>query len=87
MLPKNLDIGDVKGRKDEKQNFASKIGSHLRKIREGVGMTQEELSEKAGYYRTYIGKIEQGQYSPSLHTIWRISYILGYDLNKFFKDF
>lgn len=87
MKPKALDIGDAKSRRSEKKEFAIKIGRHLRKIREGKKISQEDLSEKAGYYRTYVGQIEQGLYSPSAHTIWRLSHALGMSLSEFFKGF
>lgn len=75
------------GRRKEKKEFAGSIGKHLRKIRETKEISQEQLSIKAGYYHTYVNKIEQGKYSPSLHTIWRLSYALGMSLTDFFKDF
>lgn len=84
---KPRDVDKVIERRREKKEFALKIGKHLRKIRESKGISQESLSLKAGYYRTYVGKIEQGQYSPSLHTIWRLSYTLGLSLSDFFKNF
>ena len=74
-------------RKEEKQDFASAIGKHLRKIRESKNISQEQLSVKSGYYHTYVNKIEMGKYSPSLHTIWRLSYTLGLSLEEFFKGF
>lgn len=74
-------------RKAEKQKFASAIGAHLRKVRESKNISQEQLSIQAGYYHTYVNKIEMGNYSPSLHTIWRLADTLGLSLNEFFKDF
>lgn len=74
-------------RRKEKQEFALAIGKHLRKIREAKNISQEQLSIKAGYYHTYVNKIEQGKYSPSLHTIWRLSHTLGFSLEDFFKGF
>jgi len=85
MKPKDVD--SIKQRKAEKKKFAKTIGNHLRKIREAKDISQENLSLKAGYYRTYVGKIEQGQYSPSLHIIWRLADALGMSLNSFFKNF
>lgn len=85
MKPK--DVQKAQERRDEKKRFASKIGKHLRKLREAKKITQENLSEEAGYYRTYVGKIEMGSYSPSLHTIWRLSNTLGMSLDDFFKGF
>lgn len=84
---KPLNIESAKDRRKEKQLFASTIGKHLRKIREGKNISQENLALKAGYYRTYVGKIEQGKYSPSLHTIWRLSGSLGMSLKEFFRGF
>lgn len=85
MLPK--DIQSVEERRVEKKSFAFTIGKHLEKIRESKGISQENLSLQAGYYRTYVGKIENGNYSPSLHTIWRLAHALGMDLKQFFNNF
>ncbi len=88
MKPKSLMGEDTPDkRRKEKQDFASAIGKHLRKLREAKGMSQEKLSTEAGYYYTYVNKIEAGKYSPSLHTIWRLSHTLGMSLEDFFKGF
>lgn len=85
MEPKNID--NSKERRKEKVLFAKRIGVHLRKIRLSKGISQEKLSLEAGYYHTYVNKIETGKYSPSLHTIWRLSNALKLSLSDFFKDF
>ena len=85
MLPTKIDTAE--DRRVEKKKFAAKIGSYLRKIRLERDISQENLSLKAGYYRTYVAKIEQGMYSPSLHTIWRLSHALDLSLEEFFKNF
>lgn len=74
-------------RRKEKREFSKIIGEHLRKIREKKGISQERLSREAGYYHTYVNKIEKGNYSPSLHTIWRLAYTLGMSLSEFFRRF
>lgn len=84
---KPREIKNDKERRKEKQEFALKIGQHLRKIREKKNISQENLSIEAGYYRTYVGKIEQGLYSPSLHTVWRLAHALGLSLDDFFRGF
>lgn len=81
------DIQSVEERRVEKKQFASKIGKHLEKIRKEKGISQENLSLQAGYYRTYVGKIEKGNYSPSLHTVWRLAHALGLSLHDFFRSF
>lgn len=77
----------VRERRKEKVVFAQRLGVHLRKVRKEKNVSQEDLSMDAGYYRTYVGKIEQGKYSPSTHTIWRLAKTLGLGLQEFFKDF
>jgi transcriptional regulator with XRE-family HTH domain len=74
-------------RRQEKEKFAQEIGQYLRKVRESKKMSQEKLSTTAGYYYTYVNKIEMGKYSPSLHTIWRLADALGMTLSEFFKGF
>lgn len=74
-------------RKKDKEEFGKYFGAHLRSVREKKGITQEKLSMDAGYYRTYVNKIEKGYYSPSLHTVWRLVRTMGINLSEFFKDF
>lgn len=88
MKPKFLSYESTPaGRRKEKKEFAEEIGRHLRQIRESKDISQEQLSIKAGYYHTYVNKIEQGKYSPSLHTIWRLAHSLGMTLEQFLKGF
>lgn len=84
---KPIKVYSPKERQSEKKEFGKHIGKYLRQARKGKGLTQEELSLEAGYYRTYVNKIEQGNYSPSMHTIWRLADTLNMDLEEFFKDF
>ena len=52
----------------------------MRQARLARGLSQEELAYEAGYYRTYVGHIETGTYSPSVHTVWRLAKALGMDM-------
>lgn len=81
------DIQKVSDRRKEKLSFAVQLGKHLRKMRLEKGISQENLSMDSGYYRTYVGKIEQGKYSPSTHTVWRLAHTLGMTLQEFFNGF
>lgn len=69
----------------EKQKFGKHIGKRLREVREKSGLSQEQLSEKAGYYRTYVGHIENGKHSPSVHTMWRLAKVMKVDLGELLK--
>jgi len=60
------------------------LGKKIQKQREGMGLTQEELGDKAGISRAYMGYIEQGRYAPSLEVLEKIAKALKTSLNKFF---
>ena len=55
---------------------AEQIGTILRQLREKRGLTQEELSGLAALDRTHYSKIERGLRSPTLDTIFKISFAL-----------
>lgn len=85
MIPRDFEKLD--SRRKEKGIFGYKLGKHLKKVRTEHGISQEKLSMDAGYYHTYVNKIENGKYSPSMHTVWRLVHALGITLSDFFKDF
>jgi len=64
-----------------KDVFTQKIAKKVKKAREEAGLSQEELAHQAGIYRTYIGHIENGRYSPSAYIIYKIAKVLKVNLN------
>jgi transcriptional regulator with XRE-family HTH domain len=48
------------------------MGEELRKVRERAGLTQEELSFRAGLSRPYISQLERNITSPTVETLFRI---------------
>ncbi len=52
------------------------IGHKVQKLRNSAGLTQEELGEKVGISRAYMGYIEQGRNAPSLEVLNRIARVL-----------
>lgn len=53
------------------------LGENIRTLRLKKGLTQEQLAEKCGLHRTYIGAIERGDRNVSLKNIIIISNALS----------
>ena len=47
-------------------------------------LTQEELGDKVGISRAYMGYIEQGRYAPSLEVLEKIAKVLKSPIGNFF---
>ena len=48
-------------------------------------MTQGELGERIGVTRQTVAAIEQGKYSPTLETAFRIADVFGVTLEEVFR--
>lgn len=53
------------------------FGKTLRKRRLAKNYTQELLSVRAGLSRSHISQLEMGRKDPTLHTIFKLAWILG----------
>ena len=60
-----------------RKTLKAAIGDALRAKREKLGISQEELAERAGVDRSYISILERGLKSPTLETLERICCALG----------
>lgn len=60
------------------------LGKKIQKIRKITGLTQEELAEKVGISRAYMGYIEQGRYSASLEVIEKVARVLKVKMSDLF---
>ena len=63
-----------------------RLTNNIRTLRFHAGeMTQAELGEKIGVTRQTVAAIEQGKYSPTLETAFRIADIFGVGLDDVFR--
>ena len=53
------------------------FAASVRKLRYGLGISQEELGECADLHRTYIADVERGARNPTLLTIKKLAKGLG----------
>ena len=62
---------------EQKQQTRDRIGQRIAALRKLAGLSQEQLSERAGLQRTHISRIEAGKYAVTLETIQAIAEALG----------
>lgn len=53
------------------------LGREIRQRREALGISQEELAERSGLHRNYIGGIERGERNVGIRAIFRLAKGLG----------
>jgi transcriptional regulator with XRE-family HTH domain len=56
------------------------FGMALRKAREDQQLSQEELAERAGLHRTYIGQVERGERNVSIDNLEHLAQAVGMSL-------
>lgn len=69
------------------QDILVQFGKKVREERQKQRLSQEQLAEKAGLHRTYIGMIERAEKNITLENIHKICKALGFNLGVLFKDF
>ena len=52
------------------------LGKKIQKRRREMGLTQEDVADRVGISRAYMGYIEQGRNAPSLKVLEKITKIL-----------
>lgn len=58
------------------------LGKKIQRQRKKMNLTQEELAEKVGISRAYMGYIEQGRNIPSLEVLHKIAKNLNISLRE-----
>ena len=77
---------DVLGNK-EYHNCAMntmKLAEMIRDTRKKLNITQAELAEKTGMNRTVLGRLEKGEYEPSISRLEALAETLGLEITSFF---
>jgi transcriptional regulator with XRE-family HTH domain len=72
------------GKKKARPDIRERFGFALKIRREELGLTQEELAEKAGIHRTYLSDIERGGRNLSLINIERIAHSVSLSIAELF---
>lgn len=69
-------------KKKREQKVLEKLGEAIRALRQGRELSQEELAERAGVHRTYIGMIERGEKNVTILTMLRLSSALNVKVSE-----
>ena len=55
----------------------TEVGARVRKLREKLGWSQEELGFEAGVHRNYVGGVERGERNVAIVNIGKLAKALG----------
>lgn len=64
----------------------STFGARLRELRDGAGLTQQELAEKAGMLPAALARLERGERSPLWETVLKLAAALQVGVEEFVAD-
>jgi transcriptional regulator with XRE-family HTH domain len=63
-----------------------KFGERLKELRGKKNFTQEDLADKVGVDRSYMGFLERGEKNPTLRNLVRIAKAFDISLSELFKS-
>ena len=61
------------------------FGLAVRTLREGRGYSQEQLAERAGLHRNYVGGVERGERNIALENIVKLAHALSVRTRDLFE--
>ena len=70
-----------------KSDIKKRFGLAVRQRRYELGISQEELSFRAGLHRTYISDIERGSRNTSLENIEKLAKALEISVSALFANY
>lgn len=62
-------------------DIAACIGAAVRRHRELMRLSQEELGARAGLDRTYVGQVERRKRNPTMVSLQKLAHALGIELD------
>ena len=61
------------------------LGLRIRDLRLAQGLSQEDLADKCGVHRTFMGTVERGESNLSFANILKVASTLGMSLSALFE--
>ena len=66
-------------------NLREIVATNLRRLRHAKSMSQEELADRAGINRNYVGMLEREQHSATVDMLEKLAEVLEADPVEFFR--
>jgi transcriptional regulator with XRE-family HTH domain len=73
------------GKRRTGPDVRERFGTAVKFRREALGMTQEDLADKAGIHRTYLSDVERGTRNLSLVNIEKLAGALSLSMSGLFR--
>jgi transcriptional regulator with XRE-family HTH domain len=67
-------------------DLSPRFGARVRALRTSLGLSQEQLAERAEMHWTFVSGVERGVRNPGLNTIGRLAKALGVTPDVLFRD-
>lgn len=68
------------------QTLGQSVGICVRRRRLALGLSQVEFAERAGFYQTYLSRIENGNANPTLNALDVLAAALGVTIFELFEE-
>jgi transcriptional regulator with XRE-family HTH domain len=70
---------------DDRTAVLAALGDRMRSGRDRLGISQDQLAERARLHRTYVAGLEVGRRNPSLTVLAKLARGLGVDLGDLLR--
>lgn len=67
-------------------NITKRFGDRVRKLRQQQNLSQNQLADKSGLHRTYIGAVERGERNITIINADKIAQALSVKLSELLED-
>lgn len=79
-------FADSAGVRPRAASLQQAFGQRVRQLRQSQGLTQEDLAERCGLFRTYMSRIETGVANPTLTMVHALATSLGVPIAALFAS-
>lgn len=67
---------------EDDKKYLQQVGMNLRKKRDQIGISQQELADNSNVAKSTIQRIEKGILNPSITTLKNISLAMGISISE-----